>query len=185
MISRRGRITLVLVCLVIGVVLNAQQFWVSRAPPHWPREALDPAAIDSVNRSRYFGVIVTVGFSEDYLIAEYQFGWPMCSMVALGSAPFKNLSMTWTGGWSAPRNVPWLNVQTGQVFPTGILWPGFIINTIFWGAIAWMLIRGPFEFRRRWREVRGRCGACGYPWGRSSVCTECGADLTRAWMRKA
>jgi hypothetical protein len=67
--------------------------------------------------------------------------------------------------------------------PYGPLWSGLIVNTIFYAAIMWLLVRGPWETRRRWRELRGRCGICSYLRGESSVCTECGGDLTRSWGR--
>jgi hypothetical protein len=77
-----------------------------------------------------------------------------------------------------------LNLGTHRL-PYGPLWSGLIVNTIFYAAIVWLMIRSPIETRRRWRELRGRCGACGYPRGESTVCTECGSDLMRSWGRAA
>ncbi len=63
------------------------------------------------------------------------------------------------------------------IFPVGPLWLGFIVNTLFYAALLWLLIPGPFVLRRVIRVRRGRCGACGYPMGESPVCTECGKPL--------
>src|SRR6266850_536986 len=51
---------------------------------------------------------------------------------------------------------------------------GFLINSIFFGALIWLgclvcrLVRGAF------RAIHHRCRHCGYPVGVSPVCTECG-----------
>ena len=57
------------------------------------------------------------------------------------------------------------------------LWPGFAVNTLFYAAILWFLIRGPFALRRSLRLRRGLCPKCAYPMGESAVCTECGKTL--------
>ena len=56
---------------------------------------------------------------------------------------------------------------------------GFIANTLFYAAILWLLIRGPFALRRFLRVRRGLCPKCAYPMGESAVCTECGIALPR------
>jgi hypothetical protein len=63
--------------------------------------------------------------------------------------------------------------------PYGPLWPGFALNTLFYAAILWLLIRGSFVLRRSSRVRRGLCGACGYDLrGAShSACPECGANV--------
>jgi hypothetical protein len=64
------------------------------------------------------------------------------------------------------------------------IWPGFLVNALFYGIILWLLIPGPFVLRRHIRRSRrvegGRCPKCGYdlrgaPPG--AGCPECG------WMR--
>ena len=62
------------------------------------------------------------------------------------------------------------------------LWPGFAVNTLFYAAILWLLIPGPFALRRFVRLRRGLCPKCAYPMGESSVCTECGIALSRRRM---
>ena len=64
-----------------------------------------------------------------------------------------------------------------RAVPLSPIWPGFIINTLFYAAVLWLLIPGPFVLRRFIRMKRGRCVKCGYPMGGSGVCSECGAAL--------
>ncbi len=59
------------------------------------------------------------------------------------------------------------------------IWPGFVVNTLFYAAVLWLLICGPFALRRFIRIRHGLCPACGYPMGESSICSECGAELPR------
>lgn len=63
--------------------------------------------------------------------------------------------------------------------PTALLWPGFALNTLFYAAIAWLLIRGPFALRRIIRAKRGCCVKCGYDLrgqaAASDRCPECGS----------
>ncbi len=55
---------------------------------------------------------------------------------------------------------------------------GFLINTLFYAVVLWLLlICGLFALRRQIRRLRGLCPKCGYPMGESSVCTECGEAL--------
>ncbi len=63
--------------------------------------------------------------------------------------------------------------------PLRPIWPGFALNTVFYAAVLWLLIPGPFVLRRFVRVRRGLCPACAYPIGESSVCTECGNSLPR------
>ena len=55
----------------------------------------------------------------------------------------------------------------------------FAVRTLFYSALLWLLILGPFTLRRFLRVRRGRCAKCGYPIGESGVCSECGTELPR------
>jgi hypothetical protein len=56
------------------------------------------------------------------------------------------------------------------------IWPGFALNTAFYGAIIFALWSAPAVIRRRFRK-RGHCPACGYDLRGSATgpCPECGA----------
>ena len=70
--------------------------------------------------------------------------------------------------------------------PTHPLWPGFAVNTAFYGALFAFLWFAPGVVRRRVRRRRGQCPACGYPRPPqpphdisidTNTCSECGAAL--------
>jgi hypothetical protein len=65
----------------------------------------------------------------------------------------------------------------GTVLPTVPLWPGFLVDTAFWGGAAFVVwsVRGGAGFVRRGvRRRRGRCVRCGYELKGLAVCPECG-----------
>ncbi len=64
-----------------------------------------------------------------------------------------------------------------RVLPLRPIWPGFAVNTLFYAAILWLAIPGPFALRRFLRVRRGLCPKCAYPMGEAPVCTKCGHDL--------
>ena len=67
-----------------------------------------------------------------------------------------------------------------RLAPLRPIWPGFAVNTVFYAAVLWLLIPGPFTLRRFIRVKRGLCPACAYPRGESDVCSEC---EKRSWTR--
>jgi hypothetical protein len=64
-----------------------------------------------------------------------------------------------------------------RALPFCPLWPGSAINTIFYGAILWLLWITPGKVRRFVRIRQGRCPSCGYQIaeGVGPRCSECGA----------
>ena len=75
--------------------------------------------------------------------------------------------------------------------PIRPVWPGFAINTIFYGAALWLVFCAGHGFVsrriRRKRRRRGQCLHCGYdlrgqappPEGQSTKCPECGRSATQ------
>jgi hypothetical protein len=61
--------------------------------------------------------------------------------------------------------------------PLRPIWPGFSVNTLFYAALLWIPIAARSRLRRMLRLRRGCCARCGYPIGKSAVCTECGTGL--------
>ena len=61
-------------------------------------------------------------------------------------------------------------------------WPGFALDTLFYGTLVFLLWSAPGVVRRRVRKRRGRCPACGYDLRASSggPCPECGRALFAA-----
>ena len=68
-----------------------------------------------------------------------------------------------------------------RALPYYPLWPGFIVNTIFYASTLWLILLSPFQLRRVIRRKRGHCIKCGYDLRGTSEggCPECG------WGREA
>jgi len=77
----------------------------------------------------------------------------------------------------ATQGFPWNLTRGGTYrFPTAILLPGFLVDTIFWAIVALGLMNGPGILRRYRRKKNGLCVPCGYNLmgNTSGVCPECG-----------
>jgi hypothetical protein len=74
------------------------------------------------------------------------------------------------------------NRRIGDHFYSCILgvrpvWPGFALDTLLYGALAWGLWRAPLAIRRGLRRRAGRCVKCGYDLRATPIgsrCPECG-----------
>jgi hypothetical protein len=109
-------------------------------------------------------------------------GWPAaclsCTIEAInlsfGKAEFAEYIITGGLDLAQRRNTA---VPVPYVLPLRPIWPGFLINTLFYAVILWLLICGPFVLRRHIRLKRGRCPKCGYDLRGQlpgAGCPECG-----------
>lgn len=133
---------------------------------------------------RTMGAVVTV---DTYA----QAGWPLPSfrgsssqIVAMQAFPNRmtaglpsDLRMPVLDGLVMQQPV-WLGGES-RLLPFRPMLAGFIINSLLFGTIAWLLIIGPFVLRRTIRRSCGLCDKCAYPVGESPVCTECGHPLRK------
>lgn len=83
----------------------------------------------------------------------------------------------WHTSWSLAFDVHRSGGWTTVVLPLTPLWPGFVVDTLLFAALAALILGGWRWMGRRWRLMCSRCPACNYPIGASPVCTECGAPL--------
>ena len=69
-----------------------------------------------------------------------------------------------------------------RVLPFAPLWPGLVINTLFYAGLLWLLIPGPFVLRRIIRNKRGLCVKCAYDLrgAEHEACPECGTGVRKA-----
>ncbi len=154
--------------------------WSRFAPADWPeanygfrseaktwdfREAVFsgdmPAADEQVTRPVPVQLVVT----------RWRAGWPLRTVVGV-----KVEGMT--GGRLISTHTLWLSDDF--ILPYGPIWHAFIPNAVLYATLLWLLTRGPFALRRLIRMKRGLCVKCGYPMGKSPVCTECGKTLLTA-----
>ncbi len=75
----------------------------------------------------------------------------------------------------------WLGGSSLRLLPLRPIWPGFVVNTVFYAAILWLVIRGHIAMQRHRRRKRGLCVTCGYDLrgNLTQGCPECG------WRREA
>ncbi len=67
---------------------------------------------------------------------------------------------------------------SARVLPLRPIWPGFMINTIFFATILWLPF-APSGLRRTIRRKRGACIKCGYDLRGTAqmICSECGDEV--------
>jgi hypothetical protein len=86
----------------------------------------------------------------------------------------------WVPGQERPpkwKAVHAVTLGKDRLLPLRPVWPGFAVNTLFYAAVIWLLICGPFVLCRFIRVRRGLCPKCAYPVGTSDQCSECGKAL--------
>jgi len=205
---KRHPAKLMLVCLLLGAIVNvlvawaavvfndgrmeerstvevgdeSLRLWSAIVPADWTRRP----DVEFVNTAT-FGMETLSLVDMDHgstpnawfrALSRLKAGWPLRSFASMSLVdPNEDESQI----ISATKAIEFPFNLGAHRLPYGPMWQGLIANTIFFAAIVWLMIRGPWETRRRWRELRGKCGACGYPAGDSSVCTECGYNLSTAW----
>jgi hypothetical protein len=116
----------------------------------------------------------------------YASGWPLLAGLAEErSEAVINFDIAATvarerSAYTLPR---WMPLEAGKrdtLLPATPLWPGFALDTAFYGTIVFMLWSTPSVIRRRAdrnRKRRGRCPACGYDLrgAPAGPCPECGS----------
>lgn len=137
-----------------------------RRAPHWSQAALPPTKEDVAASPRSI---------------EKAYGWPMLSQFHRYTKWRSNreASTEWCITVPWPSQYPRTRSRALPLLP---IWPGFALNTIFYAAILWPIISGPFALRRHLRRKRGVCVACGYDLRHAEheACPECGAATASA-----
>ena len=202
----KRRLLIIGICLLLGAVVNVAVAW---GLAWWPRSAViiysqDQKVLPSSRDVEWWNIHVFPLFDVDIedrwdcrdLGVEMRVFYAtdsnqrtVCVIHVLSGWPARSMSgETWDAVMLGGQLPKWSNRRAmfaGRGFiPFRPIWPGFALNTIFYAAILWLLIPGPFALRRFLRVRRGLCPKCAYPMGDSSVCTECGRDLPKravAW----
>ncbi len=159
-----------------------QPDWPRDVPPHWPQPR-----VRLHMRWLGFDQVQFIAFERTdepprvhFSICIEDAGWPCRSLTSeawsgLRSDVLLPEQSRWlTGIPVATRRSPY--VVDWRRLPIRPRW-GFAVNTVFYAAVLWLLILGPFALRRFIRVRRGLCPACAYPRGESDLCSECGKAL--------
>lgn len=116
-------------------------------------------------------------------LTERRSGWP-CRALALwdgwtdSSLSIVNLELgLMRTGVAWPKRWPTAKIGEDDRLPIFPLWPGFAINTLFYGGLAWATMAGVSYLKHRRRAKPGMCVACGYPVSGLNVCPECGTPV--------
>lgn len=126
-------------------------------------------------------------------ICEHMMGWPCLAVVNYEGfgpndpgpnmrGPFlRDLELSvWYAGLPLSGN-PWASRLTARNrMPIKPLWPGFAINTLFYGTLVSGAMTGIAALKRRRRAKRGLCIQCAYPLTRGDLCPECGTAVRGA-----
>ncbi len=191
----RRRIAIILLLLLGGAIVNVVVAWglaaftgtssfawleieddvaapiVARAWPH-------PIAPNAMSESTGPGVdVYALSGGSGFISYAYErrAGWPIRSFVDFS---YSGTSADAISGRKSSLTLAQLPLHR-QSLPIEPLPIGFIINTLFYALLLWLLLFAPFAARRMLRRRRGQCEKCAYPIGVSPVCTECGAAVPR------
>lgn len=171
---------------------SASLQWPVSVPRDWPAchstitaEGRGVAWASSAGRQR-------IGIDNDYHVTVVRFGWPMLAMRWVNGyrEPETETNVETIGGrWiTLPDRIEeWsssLNRTNGfparRKLPLDPVWAGFLFDAAFFGGGLWLALRGRGALRRSIRRRRRQCLDCGYPIGKSPICTECGRSVRRS-----
>ena len=155
--------------------IEAQRLWDRYIRADWPKSP-EEAWVFSIGNM----TIRSVQARSPTLIvvSEGMFGWPAHSLTFDFWATLKD------GGHylkvlPADLVVRPLLRDPGMVLPVGILWLGFLMDTLFYGLVVALLFRAGISIHRLSRLKRNLCPTCAYPMKGSVICSECGRKLPR------
>ena len=83
----------------------------------------------------------------------------------------------WYEGLHPPHFIPVAQPRSNRRVPLVPVFRGALLNTAVYALLIGPLFFALLPLRRRWRAAHGRCPRCGYPVGRSDICSECGSEL--------
>ena len=156
--------------------------WRNRRGPDWPQEPQE------ASRHSFFGITfrsmvwVHIEWSgspddvdsritkqDNYSIDTVELGWPLRCIAGEHWGEYH--------GQPGPyQNTSGMLVAFGAQWPTRVIWPGMIVNELFYVLLFATTFAG-WRYGRRWiRRRRGRCPQCDYDLRGNSGggCPECG-----------
>lgn len=105
-------------------------------------------------------------------------GWPMRCMTRRAYWNTTTSKQYPDSVWHTGFESPWQGLMAGSYrgkhLPVRPMPIRFAANSVFWGLIAWGLLRGTDLYRKHRRIRRGLCVRCVYQLGSIDNCPECG-----------
>ena len=156
--------------------------WPTPVPTDWPARP-NSVIVDRTWRCTLTSASAYVGRNGGDMNVAFlsEYGWPLRSLRSWWyiSAPWSPNQSVHSAVIRVPQNKRWPGLYELPVLPD---WPGLVLNTIFFSALAWGFWQLPLNLRRSRRRARGQCVRCGYalaglPPG--SPCPECGPSSAR------
>lgn len=159
---------------------SPERSWPAGVPAGWP--AVGDATVHEtalLTGTRRYTMVS--GPVRAFVADTFRAGWPCRALEATrfdgdsppsGTAPESASTLWHRGLFELPvlrRGTP----LADRRLPIKPLLPGFAVDWLFFGAIAWTLTSGAAFVRRRGRLRRGLCPHCGYPL-KGGACPECG-----------
>ncbi len=200
----KRRLTKLVLFLLLGAIVNVAVAWGCASSlvfgyGYASYESLAPeTAKDRIVRA--LDIPVSAAHELQFNGGSYRsFGWtmlkisPRSRMASGGLAhyrleqrsagwPYRSLSGEW---YFDEARTPlagrsrWLVGGEDLLMPMRPTWPGFVVDTVFYATLFWLLSTS-FALHRVIRRKRGRCIKCGYDLrgAEHDVCPECGHEVS-------
>jgi len=168
--------------------------WPVRVPSSWPEapETIGRLVSSDLGRNVEIWAYAKQEDGREVSVHVLRSGWPAKAVERTSwssFSPWNLLNPSSTAGLCFPREgVPssiWhvgLKIDLdlagwsfrGRTVPLHPVWPGFAVNTLAYGAVAWGVLFAPGVVKRWRRRRRGACVGCGYELAGLVRCPECG-----------
>lgn len=165
---------------------GAAAAWFARAEPEAMRQFEEVEWIEARGPART--VLLVGGWVHprpgyrEYLL--HRAGWPWPALEATVELVDRRVQTITGGALLDDGRMRAINegrsvAETQRVLPWRPVMPGFVLDAVVFGAIAWLLSFGPLVLRRAIRRRRGHCPRCGYDLRATAHnrCPECGARV--------
>lgn len=159
-----------------NVMVDRTRFGVEEATLAWPKEVYKDRRYWTAVTPPYWSRLRRPGWRERHVGSECASGWPMRCLMSLvvvedTHRPSKD-TMRW--GIKIIRGYGSHGPLEG-VLPLLPIWPGLIVDGLFYGAAVWGLGVGLVAARSARRRRRGLCPRCAYDLHATpDACPECG-----------
>ena len=165
--------------------------WHDPVPADWPRPHEEHGYVSWLEEQRFTssgagtilppGVMLSSGGMPVVEQAYFAAGWPMRTVHWSANLDNRAVPRGMATATDYEGNVSWPSWLSGHArggsFAIRPIWPGFVVNTLFYAvlvAIGYLTLRRAI---RAFRLARRLCPTCAYPIGASRICTECGEPL--------